>query len=91
MRGTVTETIFDRTPDGLIFPTTTQSLHEGDVCGSEDSDIHQISNLQADGQDLITLHVYSPALNVMGVYSLTDATVREEVDPVFEFAIGSGI
>lgn len=91
IRGTVTETIFDRTPDGLIYPTTTHTLAEGEVCGSEDSDIHQISNLQPDGGDLITLHVYTPPLHVMGVYSLTDPSVREEVDPVFEFAMGSGI
>jgi cysteine dioxygenase len=91
LRGTLTETIFDRTPAGQIFPTTTQTLRQGDVCGSEDSDIHQISNLQGDGEDLITLHVYSPALHVMGAYSLTDSTVREVVDPVFEFAMGAGI
>ena len=91
LRGTLTETIFDRTPDGFIYPTSTQTLHENQVCGSEDSDIHQVSNIAAGRQDLVTLHVYSPPLHVMGVYSLTEPTVREEVDPVFEFAMGSGI
>ncbi len=91
IEGTLTETIFDRTPEGFVVPIRTHQLHEGELCGSEDSDIHQISNLQGSGADLITLHVYTPALDQMGVYSLTDATVRRERDPVYEFSLGAGI
>src|ERR1043166_6120678 len=66
LRGTCTETIFQRTSEGHIFPTRTRELPEGFCCGSQDADIHQISNLMPEGNDLITLHVYSPPLLVMG-------------------------
>lgn len=91
IKGVVTETVFERNPDGLVYPTVTRELGEGLVCGSQDADIHQVSNLQPSGADLITLHVYSPPLLKMGTYSLTDTKVGEFCDPVFEFADGGGI
>ncbi len=90
LKGTLTETLFRRSAIGHIYPTASRELHEGQVCGSEDADIHQISNLQPEG-DLITLHVYSPPLLVMGTYSLYDTSVGEFADPVFEFCHGAGI
>lgn len=91
LRGVMTETVFDRAPNGQIYATRSRTLGEGGVCGSQDSDIHQVSNLQPDGRELVTLHVYSPALLTMGTYSLTDALVREFREPVYEFAHGDGI
>jgi cysteine dioxygenase len=82
LRGVATETLFARTATGLIYATRSRELAEGLVCGSEDADIHQVSNLQPDGGDLITLHVYSPPLLQMGVYSLTETRVSEFVDPI---------
>ncbi len=77
IEGTVTETQFQKAPNGLIFPTVTQEYHEGNICGSEDTDTHQISNLMEDGKDLVTMHVYTPPLLLMNCYSLTDSTVHE--------------
>jgi len=91
IKGTATETIFERAPNGHIRATFSRDLHVGQVCGSYDDDIHQVSNLQGDGADLITLHVYSPPLLRMGTYSLTDTQVGEFIDPVFEFSHGAGI
>ena len=92
LRGTCTETIFDRTPTGHIFPTMTHALPAGHCCGSQDSDIHQISNLAPGADDdLVTLHIYSPPLMVMGQYSLTAPTREEFTEPVFEFTEGAGI
>jgi cysteine dioxygenase len=55
-----------------------------------DTDIHQVSNLQADDADLVTLHIYSPPLLWMGTYSLTDRTRGQE--PMFlEFCNAAGI
>lgn len=90
LKGVATETQFEQTRDGLIYPTLTRRMPAGTVCGSQDRDIHQMSNLQS-GLDLVTLHVYSPPLLVMGQYSLTDSKVTEFADPVFEFALGGGI
>jgi cysteine dioxygenase len=93
LRGVATETLFARTSAGLIYATRSRELPAGSVCGSLDMDIHQVSNLQADGCDLITLHVYSPPLLHMGVYSLTDATRHEYEDPIHAGVVldGSGI
>lgn len=54
-------------------------------------DIHQVSNLQPNDAELVTLHVYSPPLFVMGTYSLTDPMRGEFRDPIFEFVAGTGI
>jgi cysteine dioxygenase len=89
--GAATETRFDRTPEGWIYAVDSRELAEGQVCGSQDDDIHQVSNLRPRGENLVTLHVYSPALLVMGTYSLTDAERGEFRDPVYAFADGAGI
>lgn len=91
LKGEMTETIFEFSPNGLIYPTSTSVAKEGTVCGSEDADIHQVSNLQPGDRELITLHIYSPPLLVMGTYSLTDDMVGEFADPVYEFCDGDGI
>ena len=89
--GEASETIFEVTEEGHVFPVRTRKLPQGFICATEDSDIHQLSNLQPGKADLITLHVYSPPLLVMGQYSLTDSIVREFNDEVHAFAEGAGI
>jgi cysteine dioxygenase len=91
LKGTCTETIFERTAAGHLFPTETHELKEGCCCGSQDRDIHQISNIAPDGSDLVTLHVYSPPLLCMGQYSLTSPSRIEFTDVVHSFAEGAGI
>ena len=58
---------------------------------SEDQDIHQVSNLMDGSERLVTQHIYSPPLLVMGSYSLTESKVVEFRDPVYEFSLGEGI
>jgi cysteine dioxygenase len=89
--GEATETIFEMTPGGHVVPVRTRKLKEGFTCATEDMDIHQLSNLQPAGQDLITLHLYSPPLLVMGQYSLLDLGAREFKDEVHVFTEGAGI
>lgn len=92
LRGTAFETIFAHAANGMIYPTTTRPLEEGLITASEDADIHQMSNLQPDRADLVTLHLYSPPLLFMNTYSLLDASVARFVDPInVEFAGGAGI
>ncbi len=91
LRGTATETVFDFTPSGLIHPVSSATLPPGTVRASQDADIHQVSNLQAAGTDLITLHIYSPPLLRMDTYSLTDRTVGEFRPMIVEHSLGSGI
>ena len=91
LQGTLSETVFARSEIGLIYANETRELLEGSVCGSFDSDIHQVSNLQPPSRDLVTLHIYSPPLLVMGTYSLIDGHVGEFVPKVHEFTHGAGI
>ena len=91
LQGKATETLFAQTAEGLIYATSTQEQGHGEVIGSYDGDIHQISNLQPEGQDLITLHLYSPPLLKMNLYSLTDRTVATFYDPIEFFSEGAGI
>jgi cysteine dioxygenase len=90
LRGTATETSFEFAPSGDVVATGSHQLAPGSVCATQDSDLHQVSNLQAGGADLVTLHVYSPPLKLMGTYSLTDRTRGTEWMLV-EFSDAAGI
>ncbi|PWU15534.1 MAG: hypothetical protein C5B50_15290 [Verrucomicrobia bacterium] len=87
--GEATETIFHMTDEGRVFEARTRTLAERFMCATQDLDVHQISNLQASGRELITLHLYSPPLLVMGQYSLNDSVVHEFRDDVY--SLGAGI
>ena len=91
LRGEAVETIFEQTRSGHVYAVASRTLAEGAVTGSQDSDIHQVSNLQVEGRDLVTLHIYSPPLLTMGQYSLTESGARKYVDEVWAFSEGSGI
>jgi cysteine dioxygenase len=89
LRGTLTETLFELAPNGHVKATFSRDFALGSLLGSEDTDIHQVSNLQADDADLVTLHVYSPPLTRMKTYSLYDTSRGYEVwDPEFSDAAG---
>jgi cysteine dioxygenase len=89
LRGTLTETVFEPAPNGHVKAVFSRDVAEGCLLASEDTDIHQVSNLQADDADLVTLHVYAPPLARMGTYTLYDLTRGYEVwEPVFSDAAG---
>src|SRR5262245_7856675 len=90
--GVATETTFERAANGMLYAAGSRQLAAGDACASQDADVHQISNLQPEGADLVTLHIYSPPLFRMNMYSLVDAKVMQFFDPVNEeFLSGAGI
>jgi cysteine dioxygenase len=88
--GVLTETQFVFAPNGYIKATGSRDMKPGGIIGSFDDDIHQVSNLQAGRLDLVTLHVYSPPLTVMGTYSLMDDR-RGEEPMLLEFCEAAGI
>ncbi len=90
LRGTMTETRFEFAPNGHVKAVSSRDYDVGSVQGSQDFDLHQISNLQADDAELITLHVYSPPLFRMGTYSLMDQSRGEEM-MLMEFCDAAGI
>ncbi len=90
LRGTLTETLFDFAPNGHIKAKLSHDFEPGAVIGGEDSDVHQISNLQAGSADLVTLHVYSPPLIFMGTYDLSSS--NRGLEPMaLEFSDSAGI
>lgn len=90
LRGTLTETVFEFTPNGDVKARYSRDFPPGSVFSSEDYDLHQVSNLQDGTKDLVTLHAYCPPLRQMGTYSLTDRTRGSE--PMFiELADAAGI
>lgn len=91
LRGVATETVFDRSREGRLVARAPREWRAGMVCGSQDDDIHEVANLQPDGDDLITLHIYSPPLLTMNTYSLENTSTQRFEDPVYEFIHGAGI
>lgn len=90
LEGLMTETLFDRAPNGHIKAMFSRDVQPGGIVGGQDMDIHQVSNLQADDATLVTLHIYSPPLVMMGTYSIIDDRRGEE--PMFlDFVDAAGI
>jgi cysteine dioxygenase len=90
LRGVMTETTFAFTPNGHVKAIGSRDLAEGSVCGTQDDDLHQISNLQAGNADLVTLHVYTPPLVWLGTYSMYDKS-RGQEPMLLEFIDAAGI
>lgn len=80
IEGKCTEIPFEKTCSGLICPTGTATREAGFICASHDQDIHQVLNAQPEGEDLITLHIYSPALKNYRRYTLDSPCPKEQVD-----------
>lgn len=80
IQGTGTEIRFRPTPSGLICPTTATEMAPGYLCAANDADIHQVANFQAMGQDLITLHIYSPPIKKMNTYEFSSGVPAECAD-----------
>jgi cysteine dioxygenase len=91
IQGIATETVFDRAVNGMVYASQSRHLPAGSTCASQDADVHQMSNLQPN-EDLITLHIYSPALLCMNMYSIVSADIERFFDPInAEFVSGAGI
>ena len=91
LEGVCTETIFDHSPCGQVVALSSSQLEAGTITASQDKDTHQVSNLQALGRNLVTLHIYSPPLRSMQKFSIVGGQVEEWRPPVVEFAEGAGI
>lgn len=79
MSGTATETRYDLTAEGLARPTGTSVYGPGTIFGGQDGDVHALGNCQDDGNGLISLHIYSPPLVHMNLYTAETPTVAHAV------------
>ncbi|WP_299494306.1 cysteine dioxygenase family protein [uncultured Shewanella sp.] len=71
--GQATETQFEQAENGHVYATQSILYDTAQISVSQDNDIHQISNLQAQNKPLITLHLYSPPLQQFHLYSLEES------------------
>lgn len=69
VEGVGTEVRYKVTPAGLVCPVGAVEMSPGYVCAAEDADIHQVANMQPEGHDVVTLHIYSPPIGTMQTYS----------------------
>src|SRR5262245_37729229 len=58
LEGVCTEVAYTWRADGTLAEGAACSLPPGAICGTQDSDIHKIANLEQG--NLVTLHIYSP-------------------------------
>lgn len=73
LEGVCTEVPYAWSADGTLSEQPACALQPGAICGTQDSDIHKISNLE--NGPLITLHVYSPPLEIMNTYKASGECV----------------
>jgi len=89
IRGILTESVFIPALNGMIKAMGSREYRAGDVQVEDQSTIHQVSNLQPEQDDAISLHVYVPPLSGMNIYRLYDLDVRSVSAEVYNY--GSGI
>jgi len=78
IEGRATETRFVASPCGRLVPQWSRGFPAGTVTGCMDGGmIHQMANLEPPGEDLITLHVYSPPPLHWKYYSLDETTLAD--------------
>lgn len=73
LAGICSETVYDFSPCGQVVPWGTRDYAAGEIVATQDTDTHQVSNLQPPGRDLVTLHLYSPPLHAMHRFSILGA------------------
>lgn len=77
VEGVGTEIRFKVTDSGLVCPTDVHPMNPGSICAAQDADIHQVANMQGPGEDLITLHIYSPPIASMQTYKFATSDGAE--------------
>lgn len=76
IQGVASETIYQQAEHEVLQHTS--HWVASDVFGGSDGDIHAVGNFAIDDSPLVTLHVYSPPLVRMGLYSLMDGRLVEQ-------------
>lgn len=74
--GEGTEIRFSMSASGLVIPQQATTMRPGYVCSADEPDIHQVVNAQAEGQDLVTMHIYSPPIDRMNTFRPTEPGER---------------
>lgn len=87
--GVLWETMFDLNDARELYYKSGREWRPGDVTGADVPDIHQLGNPEVSGQNLVTLHLYAPPLNVLNTYKVGSSEVGFYKPD--EFMDGAGI
>jgi cysteine dioxygenase len=87
--GVMWETVFGLNDEHQLYYQSAREWNAGEATGADIPDIHQIGNPEVSGQDLVTLHLYAPPLNVLNTYKVGSSEVGHYSPN--EFMDGAGI
>jgi len=87
--GVMWETVFLLNNERQLYYQSGREWNAGDATTADVPDIHQIGNPEVSGQDLVTLHLYAPPLNVLNTYKVGSSEVGHYSPN--EFMDGAGI
>lgn len=88
LRGILTESLFTPALNGMIKAVASTDYRSGDVQIEDRATIHQVSNLQPEQCDAISLHVYLPPLARMNIYRLYDIDYRSVSSELYNYGTG---
>jgi cysteine dioxygenase len=91
LEGVMTNTDFKLLPSGYVCPVVSHEYGAGAIEARSEADIHQVANLQPAGCNLVTLHVYSPPLQRMNVFSADRPNAPRHFYPMEHTFQGDGI
>ncbi|MFK7958940.1 MAG: cysteine dioxygenase family protein [Phycisphaerales bacterium] len=83
VKGTLCERLYDFDADGILRAGVRNTMGPGEVCASFDDDKHVV---MAEDEDLVTLHVYTPCMKTIGIYTEGSADVEAFTYPQFQEA-----
>ena len=73
--GVMWESTFELDDDRRLRYHSARECACGVVTAAGVTDIHQLGNPEVSGQDLVSLHIYAPPLNVLNTYKIGSAEV----------------
>jgi cysteine dioxygenase len=73
LEGVGSEISYERTNSQMLVPANISHFSRGEVVCSYDEDMHQMGNFQGIGQNLVTLHCYSPPLQRFEIFDSPSA------------------
>jgi cysteine dioxygenase len=91
LQGVMTNIDFTLLPSGYLRPVGSSEHAVGATEARSEANIHQVANLQPAGCNLVTLHVYSPPLTHMNVFSLDKPCPPQHYYPAEYGLDGEGI
>src|SRR4029453_16940176 len=83
LHGELTKSQFEKAPNGMIKSLSSVDYSVGAMRVEETHLVHQISNLQGENRQSISVHIYAPPLVRMNVYSLENPSVRNVLPQYF--------